>query len=71
MHVKTSRGEEIFNNSQSPGIRRSHRWTAQEVAGNGEGVGHCREISIPQQLVDAGFGPGALINPLDDHGTGG
>src|ERR1700675_145067 len=26
---------------------------------------------IPQQLVDAGFGPGSLVDPLDDHGAGG
>src|SRR6187455_1756667 len=27
--------------------------------------------SIPQQLVDAGLGAGALVNALHDHGAGG
>src|ERR1700692_986783 len=29
------------------------------------------QFSIPQQLVDAGLGAGALVDALDDHGTGG
>src|SRR3982074_74580 len=28
-------------------------------------------ISVPQQLVDAGFGAGAFVHALDDHSAGG
>src|SRR5664279_3945221 len=37
-------------------------------------VGRVRQVSvrlIPQQLVDAGFGAGALVDPLDDDRAGG
>src|SRR5216684_5524885 len=29
------------------------------------------QVSIPQKLVDAGLGAGALVDALDDHGAGG